>query len=95
MFIDITWAIEAQIYLQALIVTPTVGHLCMVLYDVELEIGDAFYIFKISQSQLCDLLKSRVECPDFLGKMENAQVAIPQNSSGMFYYCYHYYFIKI
>ncbi|XP_057973116.1 uncharacterized protein LOC131161392 isoform X2 [Malania oleifera] len=29
--------------------------------------------------ELCDLLKSRVECPDFLEKLENAQVPVPQN----------------
>ncbi|KAA8528346.1 hypothetical protein F0562_035701 [Nyssa sinensis] len=28
---------------------------------------------------LCELLKSRVECPDFLEKLESAQVSIPQN----------------
>ncbi|KAK6940232.1 hypothetical protein RJ641_029763 [Dillenia turbinata] len=30
-------------------------------------------------SELCDLLKSRVECPDFLEKLETAQVTVPQN----------------
>ncbi|KAK4788617.1 hypothetical protein SAY86_019936 [Trapa natans] len=30
-------------------------------------------------NELCDLLKFRVGCPDFLGKLENAQVPIPQN----------------
>lgn len=29
--------------------------------------------------ELCDLLKSRVECPDFLEKLESAQVSVPQN----------------
>lgn len=29
--------------------------------------------------ELCDLLKSRVECPDFLKKLEEAQVSTPQN----------------
>ncbi|KAI4366538.1 hypothetical protein MLD38_022404 [Melastoma candidum] len=29
--------------------------------------------------ELCDLLKSRVECPDFLEKLESAQISIPQN----------------
>nr|XP_024926294.2 uncharacterized protein LOC107411179 isoform X2 [Ziziphus jujuba var. spinosa] len=29
--------------------------------------------------ELCDLLKSRVECPDFLAKLECAQASIPQN----------------
>ncbi|KAK6938082.1 hypothetical protein RJ641_031590 [Dillenia turbinata] len=29
--------------------------------------------------ELCDLLKSRVECPDFLQKLETAQVTVPQN----------------
>lgn len=28
---------------------------------------------------LCSLLKSRVECPDFLEKLESAQVSVPQN----------------
>ncbi|XP_059637236.1 WD repeat-containing protein JIP5 isoform X2 [Cornus florida] len=28
--------------------------------------------------ELCDLLKSRVECADFLEKLENAQVSVPQ-----------------
>lgn len=30
---------------------------------------------------LCSLLKSRVECPDFLEKLESAQVTVPQNSA--------------
>lgn len=30
---------------------------------------------------LCSLLKSRVECPDFLEKLESAQVSVPQNSA--------------
>lgn len=34
--------------------------------------------------QLCDLLKSRVECPDFLEKLECAQASIPQNMAGMY-----------
>ncbi|GFY96092.1 hypothetical protein Acr_11g0003980 [Actinidia rufa] len=29
--------------------------------------------------QLCDLLKSRVECPGFLEKLESAQLSLPQN----------------
>ncbi|TQD93411.1 hypothetical protein C1H46_021000 [Malus baccata] len=29
--------------------------------------------------ELCDLLKSRVECPDFLQKLESAQALVPQN----------------
>lgn len=29
--------------------------------------------------ELCFLLKSRVECPDFLEKLESAQVSVPQN----------------
>ncbi|GMP80467.1 hypothetical protein CsSME_00035554 [Camellia sinensis var. sinensis] len=29
--------------------------------------------------ELCDLLKSRVECPDFLKKLESAQALVPQN----------------
>ncbi|KAF7140642.1 hypothetical protein RHSIM_Rhsim06G0073400 [Rhododendron simsii] len=29
--------------------------------------------------ELCDLLKSRVECPDFLEKLESAQASVPQN----------------
>lgn len=28
---------------------------------------------------LCSILKSRVECPDFLEKLESAQVSVPQN----------------
>ncbi|KDP41463.1 hypothetical protein JCGZ_15870 [Jatropha curcas] len=28
--------------------------------------------------ELCDLLKSRVECPDFLEKLESAQMSVPQ-----------------
>ncbi|KAJ9166488.1 hypothetical protein P3X46_021236 [Hevea brasiliensis] len=31
--------------------------------------------------ELCDLLKSRVECPDFLEKLECAHVSVPQNIS--------------
>ncbi|XP_056167907.1 uncharacterized protein LOC115676475 isoform X2 [Syzygium oleosum] len=31
--------------------------------------------------ELCDLLKSRVECPDFLQKLECAQVSIPRNAA--------------
>lgn len=34
--------------------------------------------------QLRDLLKSRVECPDFLQKLEKAQASVPQNLAGMF-----------
>ncbi|KAF8023343.1 hypothetical protein BT93_F0753 [Corymbia citriodora subsp. variegata] len=30
--------------------------------------------------QLCELLKSRVECPEFLEKLECAQVSVPQNA---------------
>ncbi|KAF8411381.1 hypothetical protein HHK36_003930 [Tetracentron sinense] len=30
-------------------------------------------------AELCDLLKSRVESPNFLEKLENAQVSVPQN----------------
>lgn len=33
--------------------------------------------------QLCDLLKSRVECPDFLEKLECAQASVSQNAAGM------------
>ncbi|KAE9457365.1 hypothetical protein C3L33_10741, partial [Rhododendron williamsianum] len=33
----------------------------------------------VSVLQLCDLLKSRVECPDFLEKLESAQASVPQN----------------
>ncbi|XP_059461367.1 uncharacterized protein LOC132190405 isoform X1 [Corylus avellana] len=29
--------------------------------------------------ELCDLLKSRLECPDFLEKLECAQASVPQN----------------
>ncbi|KAA8538166.1 hypothetical protein F0562_027774 [Nyssa sinensis] len=29
--------------------------------------------------ELCDLLKSRVECPDFLEKLESASMSVPQN----------------
>ncbi|KAF5456021.1 hypothetical protein F2P56_025536 [Juglans regia] len=31
--------------------------------------------------ELCDLLKSKVECPDFLEKLESAQASVPQNVS--------------
>jgi len=34
---------------------------------------------KETDEQLCNLLKSRVECPDFLQKLESAQVSVPQN----------------
>ncbi|PWA54073.1 hypothetical protein CTI12_AA439030 [Artemisia annua] len=30
---------------------------------------------------LCSLLKSRLECPDFLEKLESAQVSVPQNTA--------------
>ncbi|CDP11485.1 unnamed protein product [Coffea canephora] len=30
-------------------------------------------------SEWCDLIKSRVECTDFLEKLENAQASVPQN----------------
>ncbi|PWA53513.1 hypothetical protein CTI12_AA444420 [Artemisia annua] len=33
---------------------------------------------------LCSLLKSRLECPDFLEKLESAQVSVPQNTVGMY-----------
>lgn len=33
--------------------------------------------------QLCDLLKSRLECPDFLEKLECAQASVYQNTVGM------------
>lgn len=33
--------------------------------------------------QLYDLLKSRVQCPDFLEKLECAQVTVPENIAGM------------
>lgn len=36
----------------------------------------------VSVLQLCDLLKSRVECPDFLEKLESAQASVPQNMAG-------------
>ncbi|KAL3514255.1 hypothetical protein ACH5RR_026972 [Cinchona calisaya] len=32
-------------------------------------------------AELCDLIKSRVECADFLEKLENAQASVPQNIS--------------
>ncbi|KAK3423484.1 uncharacterized protein LOC104448018 [Eucalyptus grandis] len=32
--------------------------------------------------ELCELLKSRVECPEFLEKLEFAQVSVPQNEEG-------------
>lgn len=35
--------------------------------------------------QLCDLLKSRVSCPNFLEKLECAQVSVPQSNTGMHY----------
>ncbi|XP_022131799.1 uncharacterized protein LOC111004869 [Momordica charantia] len=31
--------------------------------------------------ELCDLLKSKVECRDFLEKLEDAQASVPQNTS--------------
>ncbi|XP_047341783.1 uncharacterized protein LOC124945399 [Impatiens glandulifera] len=31
------------------------------------------------ETQLCDLIQSRLECPDFIQKIENAQVSIPHN----------------
>ncbi|GFZ10261.1 hypothetical protein Acr_21g0008600 [Actinidia rufa] len=31
--------------------------------------------------ELCDLLKSRVECPDFLEKLESAQASVSQNKA--------------
>ncbi|CAK9163604.1 unnamed protein product [Ilex paraguariensis] len=31
--------------------------------------------------ELCDLLKSRIECPDFLEKIESAQASAPQNTA--------------
>lgn len=34
--------------------------------------------------QLCSLLKSRVDSPDFLEKLENCQVSVPHNMTGMF-----------
>ncbi|KAG9137439.1 hypothetical protein Leryth_020633 [Lithospermum erythrorhizon] len=33
--------------------------------------------------KFCDLLKSRVECLDFLEKLESAQASIPQSMTGM------------
>ncbi|CAN1185408.1 hypothetical protein LINPERHAP2_LOCUS37531 [Linum perenne] len=33
--------------------------------------------------ELCDLLKSRVECPDFLEKLESAQLSVPPDTTGM------------
>ncbi|XP_030542723.1 uncharacterized protein LOC115749861 isoform X2 [Rhodamnia argentea] len=32
--------------------------------------------------ELCELLKSRVECPEFLEKLESAQASVPQNEEG-------------
>ncbi|GAB4844918.1 hypothetical protein Ancab_038310 [Ancistrocladus abbreviatus] len=32
--------------------------------------------------ELCDLVKSRVECPDFLEKLKSAQVSVPQQIVG-------------
>lgn len=32
--------------------------------------------------QLCDLVKSRVECPDFLKKLESVHGSVPQNMAG-------------
>ncbi|XP_030454449.2 uncharacterized protein LOC115675808 isoform X2 [Syzygium oleosum] len=32
--------------------------------------------------ELCELLKSRVECPEFLEKLECAKVSVPQNEEG-------------
>lgn len=39
--------------------------------------------FVIYFEQLCDLLKSRVDSPDFLQKLENAQASVPQSIAGM------------
>ncbi|MCI35280.1 hypothetical protein A2U01_0056501, partial [Trifolium medium] len=36
--------------------------------------------FLFSLVQLCDLLKSRLECPDFLEKLECAQASVYQNT---------------
>ncbi|XP_042514883.1 uncharacterized protein LOC122089317 [Macadamia integrifolia] len=33
----------------------------------------------LDTNELCDLLKSRIESPNFLEKLENVQVAVPQN----------------
>lgn len=33
--------------------------------------------------QLCELIKSRVECPDFLEKLACAQASVSQNLAGM------------
>lgn len=43
----------------------------------------AYPVCIFSSMQLCDLLKSRVECPDFLAKLESAQFSVSQNISGM------------
>ncbi|CAN1340876.1 hypothetical protein LINPERPRIM_LOCUS39004 [Linum perenne] len=34
--------------------------------------------------ELCDLLKSRVECPDFLEKLESAQLSVPPDTTACF-----------
>ncbi|XP_043708439.1 uncharacterized protein LOC122657711 [Telopea speciosissima] len=35
----------------------------------------------LDTAELCDLLKSRIESPNFLEKLENVQVAVPQNTA--------------
>lgn len=39
--------------------------------------------FLCATVQLCDLLKSRLECPEFLEKLECAQASVSQNVVGM------------
>ncbi|KAK4801119.1 hypothetical protein SAY86_021606 [Trapa natans] len=41
--------------------------------------GFASYHCHFQAQTLCGLVKSRVECPDFIEKIENAQVPVPQN----------------
>ncbi|XAR62090.1 hypothetical protein NMG60_11016705 [Bertholletia excelsa] len=41
--------------------------------------SDNRYQLRKGGHTLCDLLKSRVECFDFLEKLESAQAAVPQN----------------
>jgi len=36
----------------------------------------------VCSMQLCDLIKSRVECPDFLEKLEYAQASVSLNAAG-------------
>ncbi|XP_027354804.1 uncharacterized protein LOC113864834 isoform X2 [Abrus precatorius] len=49
--------------------------------DVEYEEGEATASVDPDADKLCDLLKSRVECPAFLQKLECAQASVSQNTA--------------